>query len=149
MSGLIKRWYAVFIVDAIIKFLLLYGSAVLVSLGMIITGGIEAVIYFAIVAAAMAVLTVTFLIMGARLAALLPWQFITQHPVFQVFVEIVCASAIFGMVMTLLFSLGSGLGGGIRMGLLLASTTFVSTLITVSFHGIAKLLLRRATAITR
>ncbi|GLH77498.1 hypothetical protein SSBR45G_24060 [Bradyrhizobium sp. SSBR45G] len=144
MSGLIKRWYAVFIVDAIFKFLLLYGGAVLVSLGMIIMEGIEPVIYFSIVAAAMAVLTVMFLIMGSRLAALLPWPFMTRHPVSRTVVEIVCATAIFGAVMTLLFSLGSGFGGGIRMGLLLASTTLVSTLITVSFHGMARLVLRRA-----
>jgi len=143
MNSFPRRWRAVFIIDLILKFLLLYGGAVLASLGMIIMDGIEIVIYFIIFAAAMAVLNVMFLMIAARLIASLRCRFMMQHTVLQAVVEVICAAAIFGLIMTLLFWLGHDFEGGALMGLFLSSTTLVSSLIALLFDGIVCLVFQR------
>ncbi|MGC2777657.1 MAG: hypothetical protein WA418_18680 [Bradyrhizobium sp.] len=144
MNRLIRRWRAVFVIDAILKLLLLYGGFVLLSLGTIIVAGIEPVIHLAILAAALAALNVMFLMLGSRIVASFRCQSLTRHPALQVTAVAICATAMFDPVLSVMFSLRGDFAWGIDIGLFFSATNLVSILIVLVFDGMSRLFCPKA-----
>lgn len=136
---LTRRWRSVFVVDVILKFLLLYGGAILASLGMIVMGGIEPAIYFVIFAAALAVLNVMCLMLGSRLVASFRCPLMMQYPALWTVAVAICATGMFGGILAALFGLGHGLAEGASVGLFLSVTNLVSIAIVLFLDGIFRL----------
>ncbi|WP_315756137.1 MULTISPECIES: hypothetical protein [unclassified Bradyrhizobium] len=139
MNRLIRRWRAVFIVDAIVKSLLVYGGFVLMSLGTIIVDGIEPVIHVAIFAASLAGLNVMSLILGSRIVASFRYQIMTRHPALQIATVVICATAMFDAILTAIFSLRGNLAWAIDIGLFFSTTSLISIFVVFVFDGMSRL----------
>src|ERR1700754_2301887 len=101
------QWRAAFAIDVVIKFALIYGSAVLASLGLVVNAGIEGVVYFMIPAVAASILNFVYLMLGGRVVNSLQWPALRHRPFHGALVLIVANAAFVGS-WTLLFSFRGG-----------------------------------------
>ncbi|CCE00922.1 hypothetical protein [Bradyrhizobium sp. STM 3809] len=130
---MIRHWPTVFVVDLVLKFGLIYLGAILASLGTVILGGIEAVIYFALFAAALATLNVMFLMVGARVVASLRCAWIGSHPGPRSALVFVSGIGMFAGAVAMLFSFGLGVTAGAAIAALFATTNIISIAIALLF----------------
>jgi hypothetical protein len=138
VNRLTRRWRAVLVVDFILKLLVAYGGVVLVSLGMIVVEGMKPVIYFAILAAALATLNVMFLMLGSKITTLSRSQIIMRHPALQVAAVVICATAMFDAILTAMFSLRGDFAWAVDISLFISETNLVSISIVLLFDWILR-----------
>jgi hypothetical protein len=135
MNRLTRRWRAIFLVDFILKFIIFYGGAVLISLGVIIVEGVRPVIYFAGLAASFATLNVVLLMLVSRVFAWCRCPVLMWYSALQIAVLVICAAAMFDAIVTVVLLMRGSFQWAVDSSLFVSVTNLVSILIVLLFDA--------------
>lgn len=132
-----RQWWVGFALDVVIKAALLYFSAVLISLGVILTGGIGPAIPFVLIAVSISGLYFLCLFFGERFVAWLGSADPERRHAFRPALVLIFTNVLFVVSFTVLVSATGNFYDNVILSMILTASNLPAILLVAAARGLA------------
>ena len=137
----LRLWRVIFVLDVLIKSSLIYLSAAVTTLGLIIMSGLEPVVPIILVGFSLSSLHFICLYIAIRFIARFKLRYVPSDRA-GFLLLLVFANVLFAAILTAFLSLGGDILGSARLSMLVAATNLIPVLLVAPIAWISSLITR-------